>query len=256
MRNRLRNLLLIFTNLKFQTLYSTKLTRMPISKEEVVSQMKQVGVVPVFYHPDVDVLMTLVDICYKSGLRVFEFMHQRDNKGPRLFHYIHERIGNYPGVILGAGTVLDGTMCERYIEAGAQFIASPFLRAEMAEICRSKNLLWMPGCTTRADITKAKFLGATAIGILPGNILGPEFIHSVKKDFPDIQFVPSGIEDLHPTALTKWFQAGSLCIKLSGLLFPKNAIAVKDWDLIEKSMIDNLKTIFKTRASTNNVNHY
>ena len=229
---------------------------MPVSKEEVVSQMKQVGVVPVFYHPDVNILMTIVDICYKLGLRVFEFMHQRDNKGPRLFHYVNERVGNYPGTILGAGTVLDDTMCERYIEAGAQFIASPFLRPEMAEVCRVKNILWMPGCTTTADITKAKSLGATAIGILPGNILGPEFVRAVKKEFPDMEFVPSGIEDLHPSVLAKWFQAGSLCIKLSGLLFPKNAIAVKDWALIEKSMADNLKTISKTRASVDNVNHY
>lgn len=229
---------------------------MPISNEEVVSHMKQVGVVPVFYHPDVDVLMTVVDICYKSGLRVFEFMHQRDNVGPRLFHYINERINNYPGMILGAGTVLDDTMCERYIQAGAQFIASPFLRPEMAEVCRANNILWMPGCTTTSDIIKAKSWGATAIGVLPGNILGPEFVLAVKKQFPDMEFVPSGIEDLHPLSLAKWFQAGSLCIKLSGLLFPKNTIAVKDWNLIKKLMADNLKTISKTRASINNVNHY
>ena len=229
---------------------------MPFTKQEVITQMKRIGVVPVFYHPDVDILMNVVDICYRSGLRVFEFMHQRDNKGPRLFNYIRERVGNYPEIILGAGTVLDDTMTERYIQAGAQFIASPFLRPEMAEVCRLQNVLWIPGCTTIADINQAKSLGATVIGILPGNILGPEFVQSVKKIFSDLEFIPSGIIDLHPAALSKWFEAGSLCIKLSGALFPKDAIAVKDWGLIEKSVVDNLKTIAKIRASLNSVNHY
>jgi 2-dehydro-3-deoxyphosphogluconate aldolase / (4S)-4-hydroxy-2-oxoglutarate aldolase len=229
---------------------------MPFTKQAVITQMKQIGVVPVFYHPDVDILMSVVDICYRSGIRVFEFMHQRDNKGPRLFNYIRERLGNYPEIILGAGTVLDDTMTERYIQAGAQFIASPFLRPEMADVCRLQNILWIPGCTTVADIIHAKSLGATVIGILPGNILGPEFVQSVKKEFPDHEFIPSGIIDLHPAALSKWFEAGSLCIKLSGALFPKDAIAVKDWGLIEKSVVDNLKTISKIRASLNSVNHY
>ena len=88
--------------------------------------MKQTGVVPVFYHPDVDVLMQVVDISYRCGLRVFEFMHQRDNKGIRLFNYVNERIHRYPGIILGVGTVLDATMTEQDIQVGAQFIASPF----------------------------------------------------------------------------------------------------------------------------------
>lgn len=256
MRNRLRNVYIYFTNLKFQISDRANLQRMSFTRQEVISRMKQIGVVPVFYHPDVDVLMHVVDISYKCGLRVFEFMHQRDNKGPRLFNYIRERAGNYPEMILGAGTVLDDTMTERYIQAGAQFIASPFLRPEMASVCRRENILWMPGCTTTTDINWAKSLGATVIGILPGNILGPEFVQSVTKEFPDLQFIPSGIIYLHPAALSKWFEAGSLCIKLSNPLFPKDAIAVKDWEMVEKAVVDNLKTISKIRASLNSVNRY
>jgi 2-dehydro-3-deoxyphosphogluconate aldolase / (4S)-4-hydroxy-2-oxoglutarate aldolase len=227
---------------------------MSFTKQQIIFQMRQIGVVPIFYHPDVDVLMHVVEISYKSGLRVFEFMHQRDNKGPRLFNYIRERVQNYPEIILGAGTVLDDTMTERYIQAGAQFIASPFLRPEMAEVCQLQNILWMPGCTTVADISSAKSLGASVIGVLPGNILGPEFIQSVKKEYPDLEFIPSGILDLHAAALSKWFEAGSLCIKLSAPLFPKDAIAIKDWTLVEKSVVDHLRNISKIRASLGSFN--
>jgi 2-dehydro-3-deoxyphosphogluconate aldolase/(4S)-4-hydroxy-2-oxoglutarate aldolase len=216
--------------------------------------MKQIGIIPVFYHPDVDVLMQIVDISYRCGLRVFEFMHQRDNKGLRLFNYIQERSHHFPGLVLGAGTVLDATMTERYIQVGAKFIASPFLRPEMAEVCKQHDIPWMPGCTTSTDISWAKSLGATTIGILPANILGPEFIQSVKKDHPDLEFIPSGISDLHPSALTKWFEAGSLCIKLGAPLFPKEAITLKDWGMIEKGIFGHLKNISKIRSALNSYN--
>ncbi len=255
LRNRLRKIYFNFTNLKFQTLERGNFTqRMSFTKQQVTFQMSQIGVVPVFYHPDVDVLMHVVEISYKSGLRVFEFMHQRDNKGPRLFHYISERSHNYPDIILGAGTVLDDTMTERYIDAGAQFIASPFLRPEMARVCHQQDILWMPGCTTTSDISWAKSLGASIIGVLPGNILGPEFIQSVKKEYPDLEFIPSGILDLHPPALSKWFEAGSLCIKLGAPLFPKDAIALKDWKMVEKNVVEQLSNISKIKASLKSFN--
>ena len=209
--------------------------------------MKQIGIIPVFYHPDVDVLMQVVDISYRCGLRVFEFMHQRDNKGLRLFNYIKERAHHYPGIILGVGTVLDATMTERYIQVGAQFIASPFLRPEMAEVCNRHDTLWMPGCTTTSDISWAKSLGATIIGILPANILGPDFIQSVKRAHQDLEFIPSGISDLHPGVLAKWFEAGSLCLKLGAPLFPKEAITLKDWGTIEKGIFGHLKNISKIK---------
>ena len=227
---------------------------MSFTKQDVIFQMKQTGVVPVFYHPDVDVLMQVVDISYKCGLRVFEFMHQRDNKGLRLFNYIKERAHNYPELILGAGTVLDAVMTERYIDIGAQYIASPFLRPEMAEVCHQHDILWMPGCTTTTDISWAKSLGASVIGILPANILGPDFIRSVKREYPDLEFIPSGILDLHPASLSKWFEAGSLCIKLGASLFPKEAITLKEWGVIEKGIFGHLKNISKIRATLKSVN--
>jgi 2-dehydro-3-deoxyphosphogluconate aldolase/(4S)-4-hydroxy-2-oxoglutarate aldolase len=227
---------------------------MSFTKQDLKFQMQQIGVVPVFYHPDVDVLMHVVDITYRCGLRVFEFMHQRDNKGPRLFNYISERAHLYPGILLGAGTVLDEVMTERYIQVGAQFIASPFLRPEMAKVCHHHGTLWVPGCTTIIDIERARSLGASVIGVLPGNILGPEFLASVKRAYPDIEFIPSGITDLHDASLTKWFEAGSLCIKLGPPLFPKEAIALKDWGLIEKVIFAHLKNIARIKSAIKSVN--
>ena len=149
---------------------------MSLSKKDVLIRFRDSGIIPVFYHPDMDVLMRVVSICYDCGLRIFEFMHQRDNRGLRFFTHLAGQLDHYPGVALGVGTVLDATMTERYVKAGAQFIASPFLRPDMGQVCHAQDILWMPGCATADEVASAVSLKADAVNVLPGNILGPEFV--------------------------------------------------------------------------------
>ena len=217
-------------------------------------KIRSSGVVPVFYHPDVDVLLRIVSICYKCGLRAFEFMHQRDNRGLRYFEYLAERSSQFPDLILGVGTVLDAVMTERYINAGARFIASPFLRPDMGSICQQYDTLWMPGCTSLAEIEKAKSLGATVINVLSGNVLGPDFISAITKSHSDLQLIPSGISDLREIILRKWFEAGVLGIKLGSQVFTKDHVTLKEWSAIEKNLNELLKVVSKIQSAVKPVN--
>ncbi len=227
---------------------------MSVSKKDVITKISASGLIPVFYHTDMDVLLRIVSISYRCGLRVFEFMHQRDNKGLRFFEHLAGRQAEFPELIFGVGTVLDATMTERYINAGAHFIASPFLRPDMGVVCNEKNTLWMPGCTALAEIEKSKSLGATTINVLPGNVLGSEFIIPIAKQHPDLYFIPSGISDLKENSLAKWFEAGVLGIKLGAQIFTKEHIAVKEWSLIENNLTELLKMIKKIQATVKPVN--
>lgn len=227
---------------------------MSVSKKDAILNIRASGLVPVYFHPDVDVLLRTVSISYKCGVRVFEFMHQRDNKGLRYFEYLVSKLGEFPGMILGVGTVLDSIMTERYIHSGANFIASPFLRPDMGEVCDRYDMLWMPGCSAVAEIEKAKALGASVINVLPGNVLGPEFVAPLSKKHPDLRFIPSGISDLRDTELAKWFTAGSLAVKLSAQLFTKDLVAEKNWKAIEHNLVALLKTIHKIQATVKPVN--
>lgn len=227
---------------------------MSVSKKDVISKIKAAGLIPVFYHPDMDVLLRIVSITYHCGLRVFEFMHQRDNKGLRFFEHLAGQQEEFPDLIFGVGTVLDATMTERYIKAGAQFIASPFLRPDMGEVCKSYDKLWMPGCTTLEEIERSKELGAQVINVLPGNVLGFDFITPIARQHPDLYLIPSGIADLRENILAKWFEAGVLGIKLGAQVFTKERIAAKDWKGIEANLIELMKSIRNIQSSIKPVN--
>jgi 2-dehydro-3-deoxyphosphogluconate aldolase/(4S)-4-hydroxy-2-oxoglutarate aldolase len=224
---------------------------MSVNKRDVIIKIRTSGVIPVFYHPDMDVLLRTLSISYQCGLRTFEFMHQRDNKGLRFFEHLVEKLDDFPDLTLGVGTVLDATMTERYIKAGAQFIASPFLRTDMGQVCKENNILWMPGCTTLEEIEKSKSLGATAINVLPGNVLGYEFIASVNKRYPELRLLPSGITDFREGTLSKWFEAGSLAIKLGAQIFTREEIGAKDWAKIQKNLTELLNNIKKVQTALN-----
>jgi 2-dehydro-3-deoxyphosphogluconate aldolase/(4S)-4-hydroxy-2-oxoglutarate aldolase len=227
---------------------------MLISKKAVMFKIRSSGVVPVFYHADVDVLLRIVSICYKCGFRAFEFMHQRDNRGLRYFEHLVERASQFPDLTLGVGTVLDAVMTERYINAGARFIASPFLRPDMGAVCQQYDIIWMPGCTSIPDVENAKALGATVINVLSGNVLGPDFISLVMKSHTDVPLIASGISDLREIILRKWFEAGVLGIKLGSQIFTKDHVALKEWAAIEKNLNELLKVVNKIQSAIKPVN--
>jgi 2-dehydro-3-deoxyphosphogluconate aldolase/(4S)-4-hydroxy-2-oxoglutarate aldolase len=227
---------------------------MSVSKNDVILKIRASGLIPVFYHPDMDVLLHVVSVSYQCGVRAFEFMHQRDNKGLRFFEHLVGRLDEFPELTFGVGTVLDATMTERYITAGAHFIASPFLRPDMGQVCKQYDKLWMPGCTTLGEIEKSKSLGATVINVLSGNVLGFDFITRIAKQHPDLHLIPSGIADFREPILSKWFEAGVLAIKLSSQVFTKEDISLKDWPRIKNNLTELLKSITKIRSTVKPVN--
>jgi len=216
--------------------------------KEVINVIKTVGVIPVFYHPEVNTILQAIRTAYRCGARVFEFLHQRDNRGLRIFSWLVDETKNMPDLILGVGTVLDATMTDRYIKAGAKFISSPFLRKDMADVCRHANILWMPGCSTQTDIREARELGASIVMIIPGNVLGPDFLRRAVLEYTDLHFVPSGGVELTEASLRSWIHSGAPAVRLNEQLFPREAIVLHEWDKIERNVRMALEQVQKLKS--------
>ena len=100
---------------------------------------------------------------------------------------------NYPDMFIGAGTVINAAQCEAALEAGAQFIVSPGIGADIAEVCREADIPYIPGCVTPAEIMQALSLGITTVKFFPANVYGGmEAIKALSAPFPQVKFVPTG----------------------------------------------------------------
>ena len=106
-------------------------------------------------------------------------------------------VKEFPDMKIGAGTVINGEQAHKAIDAGASFIVSPGLSAEVAEICKAANIPYFPGCATPTEIMQAISLGITTVKFFPANVYGGlSAIKALSGPFPQVSFLPTGGVDL------------------------------------------------------------
>jgi 2-dehydro-3-deoxyphosphogluconate aldolase / (4S)-4-hydroxy-2-oxoglutarate aldolase len=210
------------------------------SKEHSVSLIIESGIVPVFYHDDVEVCRQVVKVCFDAGLRVFEFT----NRGPQAFanfKLIKDFIAsNCQGMQLGVGTIFNNRDAKIFIDVGADFIVSPALIAEMSTIQKDFDKLWIPGCATVSELANARSMGAIFMKSFPADLLGPSFISSALSVMPKLAIMPTGGVEPTEASLAKWFKSGVAAVGMGSQLFSKEMIAQKDWKGLSEKVKDTL----------------
>ena len=216
---------------------------------EVVLQMKENGIVPVFYNADLEVCKQVLKACYDGGLRTFEFTNRGD--------YAHEVFGELnkfakaelDGMMMGVGSVLDAGTSSLYIQLGADFIVSPVVNAEMAKACNRRKVAWMPGCGSVSEISYADELGAEVVKIFPGaQVGGPAFVKGVKGPLPWASIMPTGGVSPTEENLKEWFAAGVHCVGIGSKLFIKNAEGAFDYAAISSKIKEALQLVKTLRS--------
>lgn len=219
------------------------------SKFEVFQAMKETGVVPVFFHADLEVCKSVVKACYDGGIRVFEFVNRGDF-GHETFAALNKyALAELPGMILGAGSIVEEVTTGMYIQAGANFIVAPLLNENMAKICNRRKVMWSPGCGTISEINKAQELGSDLVKVFPASqVGGPGFIKAVKAPMPWTDIMPTGGVTLDKDNLKGWFDAGVTCVGMGSNLFPKDVMESQDWTKMAQMSTDLINTIKEVRA--------
>lgn len=102
-------------------------------------------------------------------------------------------VGEFPDMLIGAGTVIDADQCERAYAAGAKFIVSPGFSSAVAEVCDKYGLPYLAGVVTPTEIMAAKACGLTVLKFFPAGVYGGvKALKALSAAFPDIKFVPTG----------------------------------------------------------------
>lgn len=192
---------------------------------QVAGKMLETGIIPVFYHKDLNICIQVARSCYEGGIRVFEFTNRGD-----FAHEVFRDLAKFaaqelPEMIMGAGSIMDAGTASMYIQMGAGFIVSPVLNEDMGKVCNRRKILWAPGCGSVSEISRAEELGAEIVKIFPGSqVGGPEFIKSVKGPMPWSYIMPTGGVEPTEESLSAWFNAGAACVGMGSQLIKKTLI--------------------------------
>ena len=86
------------------------------SKLQVLSVMAETGMVPVFYHKDIDIAKNVLKACYEGGVRAFEFTYRGDFAQEVFAELVKYAAKECPDMILGVGSVVDPATAALYIQ--------------------------------------------------------------------------------------------------------------------------------------------
>ncbi|UOQ97535.1 bifunctional 4-hydroxy-2-oxoglutarate aldolase/2-dehydro-3-deoxy-phosphogluconate aldolase [Hymenobacter sp. 5317J-9] len=192
------------------------------SADETLATLLRYPVVPVFYHADVAYAQRILQACYVGGIRVFEFVN-RGEKALEVFEQLQAFVAEQcPEMILGIGTIYTAEEAAKFIVAGAEFVVQPCATAEVADVCRTRNIPWLPGAMTPTEIYHASLFGAAVVKIFPGNVVGPDYVKALRGPMPHIKLMVTGGVEPTEASLSAWFGAGVNAVGMGSQLF-KNA---------------------------------
>jgi 2-dehydro-3-deoxyphosphogluconate aldolase/(4S)-4-hydroxy-2-oxoglutarate aldolase len=218
------------------------------SRLKVLTSMIETGMVPVFYHPEIQVSIAVIDACAEGGAHSFEFTNRGDQA-----HEVFKELSNYfksdDRVILGAGSIIDPATAALYIQLGANFIVSPVLNPEVARICNRRKVAYSPGCGSVSEISTAEELGVEICKIFPGGAIGgPNFVKDVLGPLPWSRLMPTGGVDTTEVSISSWIKAGVACVGIGSKLFPKETIETGNYPEITEKVKRVLEWIQKARS--------
>lgn len=216
-----------------------------MSRQTVIQNMSQTGMVPVFYHKDIDIAKQVVKACYDGGVTAFEFTNRGDFAHEVFAQLIKWARQECPGLSLGVGSVVDAPTAVLYMQMGADFVVGPLFNPDVAKVCNRRCVLYIPGCGTVSEVGFAQEAGCEVCKVFPGDVLGPKFVKGIMAPMPWTRLMVTG--GVEPTAdnLNAWMQAGVFCVGMGSKLFPKDRIEAQDWQYITDKCRECLEIMSK-----------
>jgi 2-dehydro-3-deoxyphosphogluconate aldolase/(4S)-4-hydroxy-2-oxoglutarate aldolase len=215
----------------------------------VLTALMDQGVIPVFYHPDVEVCKKVIQACADGGAPCIEFT----NRGDFASHVFYEVTRHFasadPRVIMGVGSIVDAPTAGIYIANGAKFVVGPILNADVAKVCNRRKIPYSPGCGSASEISYAEELGCEIVKVFPGSSVGgPDFVKAVLGPMPWTRIMPTGGVDPDEASVKKWFGAGIVAAGMGSKLITQELLDAGDYAGITAKVRETVELIKKVRG--------
>jgi 2-dehydro-3-deoxyphosphogluconate aldolase / (4S)-4-hydroxy-2-oxoglutarate aldolase len=221
------------------------------SRLETFTSLIQTGLVPLFYHDNVEESAQAIQALLDGGVRCVEFT----NRGDRAYVTFEKLIHHFRDdqrLILGVGTILDPATAALYMQLGANFIVSPIFDPEIAKICNRRMVAHIPGTGTTTEIIRAQEMGAEICKIFPGEQLGgPGFIKAVRGPLPWARLMPTGGVSPTQENVISWIDAGAVAVGMGSNLVNAALFKNQTYENLHQTVVEVLGWIREARIRNN-----
>ena len=139
----------------------------------------------------------------------------------------------FPGMLVGAGTVLTPEQAQQALDAGAQFGLAPGLNPRTVARFENTGAPFIPGIMTPTDIEAALSLGCRTMKFFPAEASGGvAVLKTFGELFPAVEFCPTG--GITAQSCRDYLALGHVPCVGGSWVAPSEAIEAQDWDRITK----------------------
>jgi len=205
-------------------------------REEIIQHVLDKKVIAIVRRFEPDDCLKLAKALFAGGMDMMEIAF--DQKHPEDFRKVADSIKGireyFDGkMFVGAGTVMTREQVDMVSEAGAQFIISANMNADIIRYTRELGLVSMPGAMTPTEIAEAYEAGADFVKVFPAGVMGSSYIKAlVSGPFPHIPLLAVG--GISVTNIKEFLDAGALGAGVGGLLTKRDLVEAGDFDQITK----------------------
>lgn len=180
-------------------------------------------------------LLRLAEALYAGGVRMIEVTFDQADpdciqKTADSILALNEQFGDK--MMFGAGTVLTTEQVVAAQQAGARYIISPNVDADVIAKTKELRLVSMPGAMTPSEILTAHKLGADIVKLFPAGYLGFGYIKDILGPISHVKLCATG--GVTEENWGKYLDFGFVGAGISSRLCDKKCIAAGDFGEITR----------------------
>lgn len=182
--------------------------------------LERSGIVSIIRLDDAEAVSRIARALYQGGVRCFEIPLTADNAPQMIVQLIRQLPAD---AAVGAGTALTAEAARQVIAAGASFLVSPHFVPDVAGVCRTHGVAYIPGALTPQEIYHAWEAGAAIVKVFSIRAFGAQYLSDLAGPYPHIKLMPTGGISLGNAA--QFIKAGACAITIG-----RDIIGQGPWD--------------------------
>ncbi|MGL0820178.1 bifunctional 4-hydroxy-2-oxoglutarate aldolase/2-dehydro-3-deoxy-phosphogluconate aldolase [Vibrio vulnificus] len=191
----------------------------------IKEQLKALKVIPVIAIDKAEDIIPLGKVLAENGLPAAEITF-RSAAAAEAIRLLRE---TQPGMLIGAGTVLNREQAIAAKEAGATFIVSPGFNPNTVKACQEIGIDIVPGVNNPSTVEAALEMGLTTLKFFPAEASGGiNMVKSLLAPYTDIELMPTG--GINPANIKDYLAIPRVLACGGTWMVDKKLIEARNWE--------------------------
>ncbi len=140
----------------------------------------------------------------------------------------------FPDMCVGAGTVRTANDLSDAGSAGADFVVTPGMTADLLDALVASKISAIPGAQTSSEVMALSAAGFEVVKFFPAEVCGGvDALKALAGPLPEVRFVPTG--GIGPSMVQSYLALANVLAVGGSWVAPSGLIQSGDWDGIERN---------------------